>query len=181
MSYEFAVNPEFQERPHKEIAEAMGSDKQISYEQLHCFPYLDACVSETLRKRTPLTRLERQCNQDYVLNDKIKLFKGQLVEIPIYAIHNNEKYFDDPDQFIPDRFLKENRHKIIPHTYLAFGSGPRHCIGMRFALMEVKLFMAHIILKYHLKRYLKTEENIVLLPITPLLTPTTITIGIEKR
>lgn len=66
------------------------------------------------------------------------------------------QYFADPEEFIPERFNEENKHKIAPFTYMPFGSGPRNCIGIndlkflircsllyitgnRFALLEVKI------------------------------------------
>src|SRR5207247_2048702 len=107
-------------------------EEEIGYEELHRLPYLDACISETLRKYPPVTRLEREANQNVTLGDPdIKLKKGHLVEIPIYAIQHSEEYFENAEQFIPERFLPENRYKIIPYTYMPFGTGPRNCIGMR--------------------------------------------------
>ena len=182
MSYSMAMNPECQEKLYKELVSAMGSDQEISYEDLHGLPYLDACVSETLRMYPPLTRLEREAEEDLMLGDaRIRLYKGQLVEIPVYAIHRSEKFYKNPNQYIPERFLKENRNEIIPYTFMPFGTGPRHCIGMRFALMEVKLAMAHIILRYRFFETDKTEKEFVLRPLTPLLTPISVTVGVEKR
>ncbi len=90
-------------------------------------------------------------------NTGLTLFKGQTVEIPVYAIHHSEEYFPNADKFIPERFLPENRHKIIPYSYLPFGAGPRNCIGMRFALTEAKLGLASIIQKYRFSRSPRTE------------------------
>lgn len=72
------------------------------------------------------------------------------------------QYFSDPEEFIPERFNEENKHKIAPFTYMPFGSGPRNCIGRklplehywtiscflnltgnRFALLEVKIALIY--------------------------------------
>ncbi len=87
----------------------------------------------------------------------LTLFKRQTVEIPVYAIHNLEQYFPNAEKFIPERFLPENRHQIVPYTYLPFGAGPRNCIGMRFALTKAKLGLASIVQKYRFFRSPRTE------------------------
>lgn len=51
------------------------------------------------------------------------------MNIPIWSLHRDPKYYDDPEKFDPERFYDENKHKIKPYTYLPFGIGPRNCIG----------------------------------------------------
>lgn len=49
--------------------------------------------------------------------------------IPIYSLHRDGKYWENPLKFDPERFSDENKHKITSNTYLPFGNGPRNCIG----------------------------------------------------
>lgn len=49
--------------------------------------------------------------------------------LPIYDIHHDEQYYENPSKFDPDRFSDENKKHIKPFTYLPFGAGPRICIG----------------------------------------------------
>ncbi|MCP4476964.1 MAG: cytochrome P450 [Planctomycetaceae bacterium] len=70
--------------------------------------------------------------------------KGMAVFIPIYTLHHDEQYWHDPEAFKPERFLPENKESITPYTYLPFGSGPRGCIGMRFAWMEMKMVVVRM-------------------------------------
>lgn len=61
------------------------------------------------------------------------------------------KYYPDPEKFRPERFNEEeqkNRHK---GTYLAFGEGPRICLGMRFAVAQVKVALAYAVRNFHIK------------------------------
>ncbi|CAG2164092.1 unnamed protein product, partial [Oppiella nova] len=181
-SYELALNPSVQERLYEEVEAAVDADGEISYEDLAKLPFLDAVLSETLRKYPPIIKLQRKAMADYKLGDTgIQLFKSQDVEIPVYAIHHSEEYYPQPEKFIPDRFLPENRHKITPYTYIPFGAGPRNCIGMRFALMEAKLGLVQIVRRYRFFRSPQTAVPLEFKPITLLCSPKSVIIGIEKR
>ncbi|GLH10658.1 Cytochrome P450 9e2 [Gryllus bimaculatus] len=61
------------------------------------------------------------------------------------ALHRDPKYWSNPNVFDPERFSEENKANIKPFTYMPFGVGPRLCIGSRFALMETKIALAHIL------------------------------------
>ncbi|CAG2102994.1 unnamed protein product [Medioppia subpectinata] len=157
---ELALNPDIQERLREETA--MNGNRDMNYEILSRLPLLDAVVSETLRKYPPLVRVEREAVEDVVLTDdtqglSVRVEKGVVVEVPVYAIHHDPDYYPDPFAFKPDRFLPENRHNIKPYTYLPFGDGPRNCIGMRFGLLMTKLALVNIIQHFHL--YHVTDAN----------------------
>jgi cytochrome P450 len=181
-SYELALNPECQEKLYEEINSAIDSNGEISYEALATLPYLDSVISETLRLYPPIIKLEREPITDYKLGDTgITLFKGQIVEIPVYAIHHSEEYYPNPENFNPSRFMPQNRDQIIPYTYLPFGAGPRNCIGMRFALMETKLCLAQIVRRYKFVRSVKTEIPLQFKKVSLLLSTNGLIVGIQKR
>jgi len=52
-------------------------------------------------------------------------------------IMKDEKYFSNPEKFDPDNFSAEKKAARSPYTFLAFGQGPRNCVGKRFALLQV--------------------------------------------
>lgn len=52
-----------------------------------------------------------------------------LVNVPVWSLHHDPRYWSDPEEFRPDRFLPENKDQIKSGTYLPFGLGPRNCIG----------------------------------------------------
>ncbi|CAL1286913.1 unnamed protein product [Larinioides sclopetarius] len=158
-SYLLALNPEIQENAYKEIREVLQRCKgELTYEALQEMKYLDNIISETLRLYPPAPRLERIADVEAKLGDTgITIPKGMLVTIPSYALHKDPQYFPDPDKFDPDRFNLEERTKRNPYAYLPFGAGPRNCVGMRFALMEAKVCLAHIVANFEMQRCSETK------------------------
>jgi len=74
--------------------------------------------------------------------------KNTVFQVPIWAIHHNDKYWPNPEKFDPTRFDAEHKHSITPFSYLPFGGGPRICIGMKFALIEAKIALAYTFQKF---------------------------------
>ncbi|XP_069676312.1 cytochrome P450 9e2-like [Periplaneta americana] len=158
-SYELAVNPEIQTRLQQEIDETLkeGGGK-FTYEAVNSMKYLDMVVSETLRLYPPAAAVDRVCVRQYTLNadPPCEMSPGEALFIPIIGLHRDPEYFPDPERFDPERFSEENKAKINPLTYIPFGMGPRICIGNRFALMEVKLAVVHLLSRFTLKVVAKT-------------------------
>ncbi|XP_021705962.1 probable cytochrome P450 9f2 [Aedes aegypti] len=158
VSYELLANPDVQQKLFEEImaVEASLDGKLLSYEVLQKMQYLDQIISETLRLWPPAPFVDRYCVKDYLFDDgqgtRIPIEKGQIVWFPITALHHDAKYFPEPNRFDPERFSEQNRPKINPGAYLPFGVGPRNCIGSRFALMEVKAIVYHLVKNFTLER-----------------------------
>ncbi|CAG2161675.1 unnamed protein product [Oppiella nova] len=178
LCYLLAINPDSQQKLLDEVLAKSDSKGDIDYETIIRLPYLDACISETLRLYNPAPQTSRVAAKDYQLGDTgITVKKGIHIMIPIHAIHHNPDYYPDPHSFKPERFLPENRDKLVPYTYLPFGAGPRNCVGMRFALMEAKTVMARVITKYEFIRTKTTKVPLQMKKGKIFMTPTDITIG----
>nr|ULR85588.1 cytochrome P450 [Spodoptera frugiperda] len=153
--HELALNPDVQERLVQEIKEHDEKNGgKVDFTSIQSMKYMDMVVSEVLRLWPPFVMFDRECTRDYNLgkpNDSASrefvVRKGVELWIPTYAIHRDPQYFPDPDKFDPERFSDENKHKIKPFTYTPFGTGPRNCIGSRFALCELKV-MAYQLLRH---------------------------------
>jgi len=181
-TYELALNPDIQQKLYEEVTSSSDFEGFIPYDTLVKLPLLDAVLSETLRKYPPGLSLTREVSVDYQLaNTGITLFKGQTVEIPVYAIHHSNEFYPNPNQFKPERFLPQNRNQLIPYTYLPFGAGPRNCIGTRFALIEAKLCLVSVLQKYIFSVSPKTEIPLKFKITTGLLQPNSVYVCIRKR
>lgn len=150
MTYSLAINPQVQKKLRSEICEAVARDSgELKYETLMTLPYLDAVVNESLRMYPPAFKVERTVTRDTELASA-RLKKGDRIEIPIYALHHREEYFPTPFTFDPERFMPENRGQLVPYSFIPFLTGPRNCVGARFALLEAKTTIAAVLLRYNL-------------------------------
>ena len=78
----------------------------------------------------------------------LKVPQGISVTVPTYSIHRDPKLWPNPERFDPERFSPEAKQSRDTYAYMPFGHGPRNCIGMRFAQMEMKLVLVRILKKY---------------------------------
>ncbi|XP_023717578.1 cytochrome P450 9e2-like [Cryptotermes secundus] len=158
-SHLLAMHPDIQSRLQDEIDQTLKVDGgNLTYEAVHGMKYLDMVVSETLRLYPSVVMVDRRCVKTYTLpaEPHCTLKPGDSVYIPIYALHHDPDYFPDPEKFDPERFSDENKGNIKACTYLPFGSGPRNCIGSRFALMEAKIALVQLLSHFNLKVVPKT-------------------------
>ncbi|XP_066961970.1 cytochrome P450 6k1-like [Macrobrachium rosenbergii] len=151
-SYLLSKNPEVQQRLRQELQEIVKEEGKLTYQGVMDAKYLDACIMETLRLYPPAPNLERVCSKDYkVPGTNITVRKGDIIEVPIWSIHHDEKYWPEAEVYNPDRFMPENKADIVPYTHMPFGGGPRNCIAMRFALMEAKVALSTLLLTFDMK------------------------------
>nr|XP_054926524.1 uncharacterized protein LOC126532162 [Dermacentor andersoni] len=180
--YLLAIHPDVQTQLRKEVNECFATHgDHPDLEAITKLKYLHCVISESLRMYPPVSRLERVPCCDYALGDKgVKLKQGDLITIPVYAMHHDPQYFPDPWAFKPERFDDENVASIKPYTYLPFGGGPRNCLALRFALQVVKLSVLHTIRNIQVIRTDKTRVPLEFKNGFGLLTAKEIILGIRK-
>ncbi|XP_017776440.1 PREDICTED: cytochrome P450 9e2-like [Nicrophorus vespilloides] len=169
MAYELAVNPDIQERLQREIDAVLEeNDGKITYEVINKMKYLDMVTSETLRKWPAALELNRVCVKPYTIppvspdENLVTLKVGDIISIPVYGIHRDPKCYPNPEKFDPERFNDENKVNIKSCMFLPFGSGPRNCIGSRFALLESKVVFVHLLAKFNIIVTEKSEVPLIL-------------------
>ncbi|EDV25748.1 Cytochrome P450 3A12 [Trichoplax sp. H2] len=181
ISYLLALNPDVQEKLINEIDDAFSRiDDDLSYEQIYDLKYLDMVIAETLRLYPPAPILMREAAQDCTIGD-YQFIAGTSVLIPTYALQRDSTEWPDPEKFIPERFTQEEKRKRNPMSYLPFGTGPRICIGMRFALMEVKIALVTVLRAVKFIRVKETEVPLHLNAAITISPKNGIKIGLEGR
>jgi cytochrome P450 family 6 len=120
--YELAMNQDVQDRLRKEITEVVAkSNGEVTYESILEMKYLDMVFKETLRKYPVFDVQFRQSSKDFKIpNSKLTIPKGTSILIPAYSLHHDERFWEEPDRFDPERFTDENIKKRHPFCYIPF-------------------------------------------------------------
>ncbi|CAG2116253.1 unnamed protein product [Medioppia subpectinata] len=184
--YLLTENPESQQKLFEESKSVIESKEDIDYDAIERLEYLNAVLMETHRLFPPVLILEREASHDITLtgdggaDDFIRVFKGDIIQIPVYALHKDPEQFKDPDQFKPERFLSGNiAHH--PYAHLPFGAGPRNCVAKRLALMEAKLAILYSVYNYRFEISDKTSRPPKRDSNLGLINPKEVVLKVEKR
>ncbi|XP_062247648.1 cytochrome P450 3A27-like [Platichthys flesus] len=144
ISYNLATHPHIQKTLQKEIDETFPGKCEPTYEGLMQMEYLDMVVNESMRLYPIASRLERMTKASVEVNG-VTVPKGVVIVVPVHTLHRDPALWPEPEVFKPERFSKENKGNIDPYAFLPFGAGPRNCIGMRFALLAMKLVLVMVL------------------------------------
>lgn len=139
MLYYLGANKSVQDRLRKEINENVNDNGRIDLDALNDLEYMDQVFHETLRINPPAGISSKVCTiatelTDYQ-NNPVAIDKGTVVQIPIYCLHHDDRFYPEPEKFDPERFSSENggtkayRDKGV---FLGFLDGPRMCLGMNY-------------------------------------------------
>ena len=114
-------------------------------EQTKQMTYLNQVIKETLRIHNPLcTTPSRVAAEDVELNGTF-IPKGTLIDVDIYNLHRNPKYWKDPETFNPNRFApggEADNHSTSGYPWFAFSNGGRQCIGMNFSMVQQRVVLS---------------------------------------
>lgn len=107
--------------------------------------YCHRIINESLRMYPPAWLTDRMAiHEDQV--DGIHIPAGSMMVSFIYGTHHHPDFWIDPEKFNPDRFATDKER--APFTFLPFGGGPRLCIGMQFAMMEMEIALTQFVQKF---------------------------------
>jgi unspecific monooxygenase len=104
-------------------------------------PYLIATVNEVLRLHPVVPAVARRVMKPFRVAG-MELEPGTGVAPAIYLAHRRAESFPEPELFRPERFLERDPS---PFEFLPFGGGARRCIGMGFALHEMKIVLGTVL------------------------------------
>lgn len=124
--------------------DALPSAAALTLEQVRALPYTEAVIKETLRLRPPAWVIGREAIRELKLGEWT-IPKGSQIVMSQWVLHRDARYFEDPLEFRPERWLDGTLEKSLPrHVYFPFGGGARVCIGNHFAMMEAIIMVAEL-------------------------------------
>ncbi|PVD34859.1 hypothetical protein C0Q70_06138 [Pomacea canaliculata] len=141
-----AANPECLSKAQQEVDKKLGQ-RPPDYQSISELQYLDMCMNEAMRLLGPIVALDRECVEDTELGG-YKVLKNMRILIPIEVIHNDPDIWPDPSKYDPERHTPEARATRHPFSFMPFGLGPRNCIGMRLAQLEIRMALAAVLQRF---------------------------------
>ncbi|KAI7874070.1 cytochrome P450 [Lichtheimia hyalospora FSU 10163] len=156
--YYMATHPQVQAKARRQVIRILGDDhpqKDIRpmASQLQEMDYLDAVINETLRMSMSVTNaVPRVAAQDSYI-DGVFIPKGTTIAINLYEAHHNPRVWNNPYSFKPERFEPGGEYEKLKAqgdgtAFIAFGIGPRLCVGQNLAMAEMRVFLAMLLRRY---------------------------------
>ncbi len=147
--YELSQHPEIEQRLWEEIDTVLhGEYPTVAH--LPQLPYVHMVINEALRLYPITASIPRRT----LTNDTIcgyRIPAKHVVFANIYAAHLHPAYWEQPECFLPERFLPDQPCEGVSRAYFPFGGGPHLCIGNNLALMEAQILVAMIAQRYRLQ------------------------------
>jgi cytochrome P450 len=140
-------HPAVREKLNAELDEVVGS-QPLCVEHLPRLTYTRMVIEETLRLHPPFWFENRNVAADVALGG-VRIPQGSVVVFSRYSLHRHTAFWKEPERFDPERFRpghEENKRSV--HACVPFGGGPRICIGVNFAMMELVIVLAVVAQRY---------------------------------
>ncbi|KAK5173646.1 uncharacterized protein LTR77_002327 [Saxophila tyrrhenica] len=171
LTFHLLSNPPILVKLKKELSSANPSsstDELLDYRTLDPLPYLNACISESLRLTNPVTgRLPRinprAATTCTTLSGTTYVFPpGTVMSMSMPDMHSNPSIFPSPSSFKPERWLKctDEEKAGMQQAFVPFGRGSRACIGMELARMEVLLMAGNLFGRFGMELWETREEDV---------------------
>jgi cytochrome P450 len=166
--YLLAQHPEVESRLVAELQTVLGG-RPPTVDDLPRLRYTEMVVTEAMRVLPPVYAFGREAVRPVTLGG-YHIPAGATVIMSQWVMHRDPRYFEDPEQFRPERWADGLAKRLPRFAYFPFGGGPRLCIGNTFAMMEAVLILATMAQPY----------RFTLLPDRPVIPRTTVTLRPEQ-
>ncbi len=149
--YELATHPDYLARVHAELEKVAGGAEELTLDAIKALRVLGNAMTEAGRLHSPVGNVPRGVLAPFEFAG-YSIPTGTRIVYSIAASHRLPHVFEAPNLFDPDRFAPPREEdKRTPYGLVTFGGGPRVCIGMNFAQVEIKALAAHVLRAYTLK------------------------------
>ena len=152
--YLVGKHPEVEAKLQAEVDAVVG-DSTLTLEDADKLVYTTAVIKESMRLYPPVWLFARRALGDDRI-DGFPIPKDSTVWMSAYVVHRHPDLWERPDAFEPERFLNDNASNQHRFAYFPFGGGPRQCIGLHFAMLEMQLIVAILARKF---RFVLDEEH----------------------
>jgi cytochrome P450 len=144
MLAELGRKPGVAERLRTEV-DAVLDGEVATLADLPDLTYTEDVMRETLRRYPSASAVFRETDEAVTV-DGYRIPADTFLTLPQFHVHTDERWWDDPLDFDPSRWndVDDPPGDRPEYAYFPFGGGPRHCIGMRFARMELQLALATV-------------------------------------
>lgn len=139
-------HPEALAKVREEIS-AVEANGPVGFESARELTYLTQVIEESMRMYPPAWITDRVALEDDSAGG-YDISAGTSIAVFIHGLHHNPEYWENPQEFRPDRMAAEAKKNRHPMCYLPFGAGPRLCIGNHFAMLEMQLILVRLIRDY---------------------------------
>ena len=146
--YLLARHPEVAGKVQSEIDQVVGG-RVAGENDVRSLVYTEAVMKEVLRLYPPLWLAGREAQQDLALGS-FRVAAGSIMLLSPWVTHRDPRFFDDPEGFRPERWLTRETSQPPKFAYFPFSGGPLHCLGQRFAAMEIMLTVSLIVWRFTL-------------------------------
>ncbi|MEK7433504.1 MAG: cytochrome P450 [Cyanobacteriota bacterium] len=175
--YLLSLNPEKEEKMYNEIKTVLGNRKATP-EDLVNLVYTRKVLAESMRLYPPAWIIARRALEDLELKDYTIPAKS-ICLMSQYLMHKDNRFYEDSESFIPERWTEEFKEKLPKFAYFPFGGGARVCIGEQFAWSEGILLLSILLQKW--KFNLIPDQKIELHQLITLRPKNGIKMEIEER
>ena len=135
-------------RLHAEVDQLSG--RAATYADLPQLRFTRAVIEETLRLFPPVPIQARETREARVIEDR-KVPAGAIMMLVPWLLHRHRRWWDQPDCFVPDRFMPGGSGIPNRYVYIPFSIGPRTCSGAAFGLTEAVLCLATLAQSFRLR------------------------------
>lgn len=144
--YLLSSRPDCLEKVRQEFDSVLG-DAPLNYSDVSKFDFTTQVICEALRLYPPFWMIDRMAVADDRVGD-VAIPRGSTVIVYVYGAHHAPRYWQNPEDFDPERFTRANDKTRTPCTYLPFGAGPRGCIGGNYAMLQILMILGELLRKY---------------------------------
>lgn len=155
-----AIHSEIQQKLFDEIDKVIKSDEDLKSSTIvNGIEYLEMVQKEVFRMLPTVPIILRETLEDFEIEPGLIIPKGVNLLINIYALHRRKDIWGaDADEFVPERFSKENSENRPPFSFLPFSSGPRICIGFKYSNVSLKITIIKLLKAFRFRTLMKMED-----------------------